>query len=255
VGFWGDLDRHLGGDRLADVLTAAGPQLGAAHTAFTAPDVSAAARPAQPYGSSIPLAKAAAPEVLLAWSMTGAPLTAAHGAPLRVVVPGFIGARSVKWLQTITVIDRPSDNWFQATAYRVLPAEADPEEAGPGDGISLTEVALNAEVLSPDVDATVPAGPLTVRGYAFAGGGRGVGRVDVSVDRAASWVQADLGGDRGPGVWRQWTAHVDVPPGPRVLTARAWDTAGASMPEAPRHLWNPKGYVNNSWARIPITAR
>jgi len=137
----------------------------------------------------------------------------------------------------------------------VLPAEADPLAAGPGDGISLAEVALNAEILSPDVGATVAAGPVEVRGYAFAGGGRGVGRVDVSADGGVGWVQADLGVDRGPWVWRQWTARVDVPAGERVLTARAWDTAGASMPEDPRHLWNPKGYVNNSWARVPVHAR
>ncbi len=193
--------------------------------------------------------------MLPACSMNGEPLTAANGAPLRVVVPGYIGARSVKWVQTITVTDRPSDNYFQATAYRLLPADADPDTAGPGDGISLTAGALNAEILSPDADATVPAGPLTVRGYAVAGGGRGVGRVDVSVDDATSWVQADLGVDHGPWVWRQWTAHLDVPPGPQLITARGWDTAGASMPEDPRHLWNPKGYINNSWARTPITAR
>ncbi len=243
------------GARLADVLAAAGPRVGAAHAAFSAPDVSQIAHPVQPYGSSIPLAKALGLEVLLAWSMNGAPLTAAHGAPLRVVVPGFIGARSVKWLQAVTVGDRPSDNWFQATAYRVLPAGADPLAAGPGDGISLAEVALNAEILSPDVGATVAAGPVDVRGYAFAGGGRGVARVDVSTDDGISWVQADLGGDRGPWVWRQWTAQVVLPQGERLLTARAWDTAGASMPEDPRHLWNPKGYVNNSWARVPVTAR
>ncbi len=277
------------GIRLGDVLTAAGPRPGAAHAAFTAPDVAQAAHPAQPYGCSIPLDKAAAPEVLLAWSMNGAPLTAAHGAPLRVVVPGYIGARSVKWVHTITVTAQPSDNWFQATAYRIPPpgahpetagahpetagahpytagahpetagaqpdtAGAQPDTAGPGAGTALTDVAVNAAILSPDAGAVVPAGPCTVRGYALAGGGSGIAGVEVSAHPGSGWVQADLGVDRGPWVWRQWTAHIDVPPGPRTLTARAWDTTGSSMPEHPGPLWNPKGYANNSWARTPITA-
>ncbi len=242
------------GIRLGDVLTAAGPRPGAAHTAFTAPDVAQAAHPPQPYGCSIPLDKAAAPEVLLAWSMNGAPLTAAHGAPLRVVVPGYIGARSVKWVQTITVTAQPSDNWFQATAYRIPPPGAHPDTAGPGAGTALTDVAVNAAILSPDAGAVVPAGPCTVRGYALTGGGAGIAGVEVSVHPGSGWVEADLGVDRGPWVWRQWTAHVDLPPGPRTLTARAWDTTGASMPEHPGPLWNPQGYAHNSWARTSITA-
>jgi len=231
--------------------------------------VAQAAHPPQPYGCSIPLQKAAGSEVLLAWSMNGAPLTAAHGAPLRVVVPGYIGARSVKWVQTITVTAQPSDNWFQATAYRMPrpgahpdtagphphTAGTHPDTAGPGAGTALTDVAVNAAILSPDAGAVVPAGPCTVRGYALAGGGSGIARVEVTAHPDGGWVQADLGVDRGPWVWRQWTAHVDVPPGPRTLTARAWDTTGASMPKHPGPLWNPKGYANNSWARTPITAR
>jgi len=190
----------------------------------------------------------------LAWSMNGAPLTAAHGAPLRVVVPGYIGARSVKWLHTITVTAQPSDNWFQTTAYRIPTPGTHPDTPGPGAGTALTDVAVNAAILSPDAGAVLPAGPCTVRGYALTGGGSGIARVEVSVHPDGGWVEADLGVDRGPWVWRQWTAHLNLPPGPRTLTARAFDTTGASMPEHPGPLWNPKGYANNSWARTPITA-
>ncbi len=239
------------GVRLADVLSRAGLQPDAAHIAFEAPDVSQIADPAQPYGSSIPRAKAQSPEVLLAWAMNDQDLPPVHGAPLRVVVPGYVGARNVKWLQRVVASQVPSRNWFQATAYRVLPAEADPEQAGPGDGISLGAVALNCEILNPSPGEAVPAGPFRVQGYAHAGGDREVARVDVSVDGGRHWVQADLG-EGGPWVWRRWSAQVQLPAGACRVVARAWDTSGASQPESPVHLWNPKGYVNNSWPVVDV---
>ncbi len=248
------------GARLSDVLTAAGLDSlahndpGDVHVAFSAPDVSQLAQPPQAYGGSVPLGKALSAEVLLAWSMNGAALTAAHGAPLRVIVPGWIGARSVKWLQRVTMRRGPSDNYFQAVAYRLLPPQADPMTAGPGDGLSLGPIALNSAILSPADGSTVPAGQVTVEGYAFAGDGRSVARVDVSVDGGDSWVQADLGPDRGVWAWRLWHAEVAVPVGDTVLAARAWDSTAAAQPSDPAQLWNPKGYVNNSWPRAAVHA-
>src|ERR1700729_2704615 len=123
------------GVALADVLALAGPLGAASDVGFEGSDLSPEAKPAQQFGGSIPLDKASRPEVLLAWGMNGEPLPPVHGAPLRVVVPGYIGARSVKWVERITVQDHPSDNYFQATAYRLLPAGADPDTARPGDGV------------------------------------------------------------------------------------------------------------------------
>lgn len=242
------------GVRLADVLAAAAPDASARHVCFDAPDVSQLARPPAPYGGSIPIEKATAPEVLLAWAMNGQPLHAVHGAPLRVVVPGYIGARSVKWVQRITVAAEPSQNYFQATAYRLLPAEADPDTAGPGDGLSLSTVALNSAILTPTDGESLAPGSVSVSGYAFAGGERAVARVDVSIDCGSSWVQADLGRDEGGWAWRVWQAQIDIPAGEVEIVARAWDTSAASQPEDPAPLWNPKGYVNNSWPRITVYA-
>ena len=243
------------GVSLARILQTAQPRPGAAHVAFAAPDVAATADPPQPYGGSIGLGKALAGEVLLAWAMNGQPLPAVHGAPLRVVVPGYIGARSVKWLRQITVQPNPSDNYFQATAYRLLPAEADPRSARPGDGFSLGAVAVNADILWPDGRATLPAGPTEVTGYAFAGDDRGIARVDVSVNGGRRWHRAHLEAPAGPWAWRHWRTVIDLPPGDTEITARAWDTAAAVQPESAGSLWNPKGYVNNSWARLRLTAR
>lgn len=243
------------GASLARVLRAAGVLPGAGHVAFAAPDVSLIADPPQPYGGSVSLRKALAGEVMLAWAMNGQPLPAVHGAPLRVLVPGYIGARSVKWVEQVTVQENPSGNYFQAVAYRLLPAQADPDAAGPGEGLSLGAVAVNADILEPDGRSVLPVGPAEVAGYAFAGDDRGIARVDVSADGGRSWRQAELGRLAGPWAWRHWRVTIDLPAGQTQLTARAWDTAAAVQPESAEHLWNPKGYVNNSWARLRVTAR
>jgi len=240
------------GVRLADVLSAASIQPEAAHIAFSAPDVAQIVVPPVPFGASIPLAKARSAEVLLAWGMNGAPLPAVHGAPVRVIVPGWIGARSVKWLQQVTAQMEPSSNYFQATAYRVLPPEADPAQAGPGDGISLGPIALSSEILRPDGGTLLPAGPTEVVGYSFAGDDRYVARVDVSLDAGQTWIQADADPPQNPWTWQLWRASVVLPAGDTVITARAWDCTGAAQPEFAAPLWNPKGYANNSWARVPV---
>jgi sulfite oxidase len=239
------------GAALADVIALAGPRLDAAHVGFDGADMCAEARPAQRFGGSIPLDKACRPEVLLAWGMNGAPLEPVHGAPLRVVVPGYIGARSVKWLERIELRSRPWHGYFQHVAYRLLPEDAAP---GPGAGMPLGLVALNSDVLSPADGATVAAGPVEVRGYAFAGGERHVTRVDVSTDGGASWRQAELLDDLGRWAWRHWVISLSLAPGEHEILVRAWDSSAATQPEDEAGLWNPKGYVNNARPRIRVRA-
>jgi sulfite oxidase len=239
------------GVALADVLALAAPQPGAAHVGFEGADVSPEATPPQRFGGSIPLDKACRPEVLLAWGMNGGPLPPVHGAPLRAVVPGYIGARSVKWLERIEVRAAPWPGYFQHVAYRLLPEDGTP---GPGAGMPLGLVALNADVLSPADGATVAAGAVEVRGYAFAGGERHVARVDVSLDGGATWSQAELLDDLGRWAWRHWRRTVDLAPGEHEIVVRAWDSSAATQPEDEAALWNPKGYVNNARPRVRVRA-
>jgi sulfite oxidase len=222
------------GAALADVLAAAGVDPEARHVALRGADRSEEADPPQDYEVSIPLEKALAPEVLLAWEMNGEPLAPVHGAPLRAVVPGYIGARSVKWLERIELRREPTDAYYQATAYRL-------------GGEALAEVAVNADFLA----ATVAPGAVDLRGYAYAGGGGGVTRVEVAAD-GGDWVVADLGEDLGPWAWRLWRARLELPPGRHELAVRAWDGAGATQPEDPAAVWNPKGYANNAWGRLSV---
>jgi sulfite oxidase len=239
------------GVALADVLTLAGPLPGAAHVGFDGADLCSEAKPVQRFGGSIPIEKACRPEVLLAWAMNGEPLPPVHGAPVRVVVPGYIGARSVKWLQRIEVRARPWQGYFQHVVYRLLPEDGTP---GPGAGMSLGLVALNSDVLSPADGETVAAGPVEVRGYAFAGGERHVTRVDVSLDGGVSWSQAELLEDLGPWAWRHWRITLTLAPGEHEILVRAWDSSAATQPEDEAALWNPKGYVNNARPRARVRA-
>jgi sulfite oxidase len=237
------------GVALADVLALAGPLCDAAHVGFEGADLSAEAKPAQRFGGSIPLEKACRPEVLLAWAMNGEPLPLVHGAPLRVVVPGYIGARSVKWLERIEVRSSPWQGYFQHVVYRLVPADGTP---GPGVGMALGLIALNSDVLSPADGDTVAAGPVEVRGYAFAGGERHVARVDVSLDGGARWSQAELLEDLGRWAWRHWRITLDLAPGEQEILVRAWDSSAATQPEDEAALWNPKGYVNNARPRVRV---
>jgi len=111
------------GIALADVLALAGVLPGATHVGFVGADLCGPMKPPERFAGSIPLDKACRPEVLLAWGMNGESLPLVHGAPLRVVVPGYIGARSVKWLEQIEIRSAPSRGYFQHVAYRLLPED------------------------------------------------------------------------------------------------------------------------------------
>lgn len=234
------------GARLAEVLYAAGVPAAESregwHVAFTAPDVAPEARPPQRFGASIPLAKALSEEVLLAWQMNGAALPVLHGGPVRVLVPGFIGARSVKWVSGISVQRFPSRNYFQAVDYRRA-------------GIAMSSLALNCAILDPDDGATVAGGPLDVRGYALAEDCRRIAQVQVSVDEGAVWRTARLRPARSRWAWRHWSLRIDAQLGALRVTARAVDDTGATHPETPAALWNSSGYGNNCWSRVELTVR
>jgi sulfite oxidase len=205
------------------------------------------------FGGSIPLAKALGPEVLIAYEMNGAPLTPEHGFPLRVVVPGYIGARSVKWLTGIRVQESPSDNYFQQHDYKMLPAGSDPD-AMDGSGVMLGELPVNSAICTPPDGAELDRGPVLIQGYAIVGGGRTVGRVDISADGGKSWRKAELDA-RGPWAWALWKAEFDLPPGPAALIVRAWDSAAQTQPEQLETVWNSKGYMNNAWHRVAVRVR
>ena len=222
---------------LRDLLEAAGVGPTAQHVAFLGADTAEEAG-GDGFGASVPLDKALSPEVLVAYEMNGAPLTAEHGFPVRVVVPGWIGARSVKWLAGITVQAEPSANFYQAEDYTI-------------DGAQLGELPLTSAVCLPDAESGVPTGPVRLEGYAMGAGGQTVDAVELSSDGGRTWTRAALSPGADPWTWRLWRADVVVPPGATEIVVRARDAAGACQPEHVRRTANPRGYLYNAWPRVP----
>lgn len=239
-----------GGVRLREVLEAAGVEGDAKHVAFIGLDEVERHGDTFGFGGSIPIEKAMSADVLLAYEMNGQPLTPVHGFPLRVIVPGYIGARSVKWLDHITLQAGPSANYFQAHAYKLFPPDVRPETADWSQGQMLGALSVNAVICRPTEGEVIPAGVVLVQGYAIAGDGQRIERVELSADGATTWIQAKLAAEDQPGVWRFWEARLDLAAGEHQLIARAWDSAGHTQPEDASSIWNFKGYMNNAWHRV-----
>lgn len=206
-----------------------------------------------PFGGSIPISKAmidsgpGAP--LLAHTMNEAPLTPDHGFPLRTLVPGYIGARSVKWLGKIVVSDRPSPNHYVATAYKLV-KNSDPiewAESGP-----IYRFPINAAICTPQANSKLATGEIDLTGYVLPTGraGSAVDKVLVSADQGKTWSKANLVGQESEFCWRLWNAKVKVTRNTKRLMVRALDTSGGFMPY--RVPWNSKGYLQNSWYKLPV---
>ena len=241
-----------GGVLLRDVLGLAGIGERAKHVAFTGLDRDVESSTGAPFGGSVPTERAVADRVLLAYEMNGRPLAPEHGFPLRAVVGGYVGTRSVKWLSEITLQARPSDNYYQAVEYRLFPPHVTAENADYSRGEMLGEIPLNCVILSPENGEAVVRGPVPVRGYAVAGGDLGIERVEVSADEGASWTAASLLEGGGPGTWCFWAATLDLSPGPRRIVARAFDSDGGTQPASVGEVWNFQGYANNAWHGVGI---
>lgn len=276
-----------GGARLSDVLEAAGVTQGEAlkrgkkHVCFDGGDVDGgslneALSPSSPpptppppgYGASIPSRRAfdRNADVILAYEMNGKPLPRDHGAPVRVVVPGVTAARSVKWLTRVALSEDEHESHFQRKDYRTFAPGTDWDNVDWDSSPSILETNVNSAILEP-LDGTKltdgpylsseGAGALTVRGWAFSGGGRGIQRVDFSLDGGETWTPAQTlervpgdgdGFENGPAwCWTLWTAEdVKLPEsfkgtGEVEILARAVDSSCNVQPEKPGPIWNLRG--------------
>lgn len=240
------------GVSLADVLKLAEVSDNAKHVWFEGLDEIPKGVGVIPFGGSIPIQKAmidgaAAP--LLAHTMNGDPLTPDHGFPLRTIVPGYIGARSVKWLGKIVVNDRPSPNHYVAKAYKLV------KKTDPLDWMESSPIyrfPINAAICSPAINSQVAAGVVDVSGYVLPTGHSGSKPEDVLVsgDMGKSWVKAELTGRDAEFCWQLWKTQVKVTNETRHLMVKATDSSGGFMPG--RVPWNAKGYLQNSWFKLPI---
>jgi sulfite oxidase len=245
---------HWAGYPLAEVLRSAGISEGARYVELIGLDQVERLGKRFGFGGSIELDKALGGDVLLATELNGGPLPPDHGFPLRAVVPGWIGARSVKWLGRIRLSAEPSQNYFQARAYRML-QDSNPRE--PRDitaGVALTEVPLNAVILEPLAGQVVAAGPVTVRGWAMGPAMSPVAAVDLSITGGRRWIRARITTESTGWTWSLWEATIELPAGDQVIMVRATDGEGNTQPPVVGDTWNVKGYNNNAWHRVAVRA-
>lgn len=236
------------GTPLRGVLEDAGVRDDAAEVVFTGADHGLQGGVEHDYQRSLTLAEAAREEVLLAYAMNGRPLEPQHGAPVRLLVPGWYGMTSVKWLTRVEAVTTPFGGYQQADAYRY---QADPLDPGR----PVTRIRVRALMVPPGFPdfperrRYVDAGPVRVQGRAWSGHAP-VTRVEFGVD--GSWTDANLGPAPGPHAWRPWIADFDVTPGEHELACRATDAAGNTQPD---EVWNVQGMGNNAIQRVPIVVR
>jgi DMSO/TMAO reductase YedYZ molybdopterin-dependent catalytic subunit len=203
----------------------------------------AAAPGEHPFARSLPIEKALHPDTLLAWEMNGEPLPLEHGAPLRVVVPGWYAMDSVKWLTRIEVVKEPFRGPFQELDYRFQPEEET------GIGTRLTQVPVHSLFLWEDGGVALD-GRIVLLGFAW--GGVGVERVEVQID-TGPWVEASVLPAPSRYETATWRHDVTLSPGEHVLAVRATDRDGTTQPD--KATWNKRGYANNGVQRITITVR
>ncbi len=239
------------GVRLADVLRAVGLPADARHVAFVGLDECEKDGATFGFGGSIPLEKALHPEVLLADTMNGEPLPPVHGFPLRLIAPGYVAARSVKWLGEIILQPEPSSNYFQQRDYKLFPPHVTESSADWQQGEMLGKLTINAVIATPAEGGRVAAGNVRVTGYALAGGDYRLQSVELSLDGGKTWRDAVLAGEPHLWVWQLWHADISLPPGEYTLVVRAHDTFGAKQPATA--VWNFRGYMNNAWHHVHIT--
>jgi DMSO/TMAO reductase YedYZ molybdopterin-dependent catalytic subunit len=232
---------------LRAVLDAVGVEEVAIEVVFSAADEGTQGGVRQRYARSLGLDDARRPEVLLAYEMNGRALEPQHGAPLRLVVPGWYGMASVKWLTGIEAVREPFEGYQQVRSYNLRQRPEDPGER-------VTRIAVRALMVPPgqpefpSLARLVDAGPVRLTGRAWSGEAA-VTRVEVAVD--GEWSEAKLGEPVGDFAWRSWTFEWDAEPGQRTLSCRATDAAGRTQPL--EQSWNVGGYANNMVQRIELT--
>ncbi len=237
------------GTPLAGVLADAGLLDEAAELVFTGADRGMQAEIEQEYARSLTVADARRPEVLLAYEMNGRPLEPQHGFPLRLVVPGWYGMTSVKWLTSIAAIDQPFEGYQQTPAYHY---QATDDELGE----PVTRMRPRALMIPPGIPdffsrrRLVEAGAISLGGRAWSGEAP-IARVDVGVD--GKWSPAEVEPSVGPYAWRGWSAEWQASPGGHELSCRAVDEAGNEQPlEQP---WNYQGMGNNLVQVVRVEVR
>jgi DMSO/TMAO reductase YedYZ molybdopterin-dependent catalytic subunit len=220
------------GVRLADVLAMAAVRPAGRHVAFDGAD-----RPPTPQAPdfirSIPLWKAWDAHTIIALEMGGAPLPQLHGGPARMLVPGFVGSASIKWVERITLLPEEFDGFYMKSNYTAPRADNEKEV------YSLQSLEVKSAIVAPREGAKLSAGSATVWGWAWSGEGELTG-IDVSTDGGQTWTAGRFVGPWQRYSWRKWEFSWDARPGAHTLMARATDSLGRVQPSS--RAFNRLGY-------------
>ncbi|KAL6722140.1 hypothetical protein ACLMJK_001247 [Lecanora helva] len=251
------------GPRLKDILLEAGLTNGKCegqHAAFSC--FQTAVQGDDWYGGSVELGRAMDEDadILIALEMNGKPLTAKHGYPVRIIVPGVSGCRSVKWLDRITVQSEESTNLYQRYDYKILPPEATDAEAAKkywDITPALQDMPVNSVIATPQDGDTIrlsPDGTLEVRGYALPHGNQGpVVNVEISIDDGRTWSKAEImntNREKSKWAWAIWKANVNVEKGrEKRLLSRATD-AGENIQNDNPGKWNLRGVAYDGYGEV-----
>ncbi|CAK5076844.1 unnamed protein product [Meloidogyne enterolobii] len=254
------------GCRLRDVLISAGINPNnkeIKHVQFEGADMDMTGNK---YGASIPFDKAMSPEVLIAYEMNGEPLPRDHGYPLRIIAPGIVGARQVKWLTCIKTSEEESTSHWQRKDYKAMPSNINIGDPLPFDSVpSIQEYPVQSAICvpTPNTKISKETENIVVEGYAWSGGGRGIIRVEVSADGGKNWKCAELKQAEGQDfenmwAWTLWRLELEIPEkakenGHFELICKATDRGYNTQPEDACGIWNVRGLLHNAWHRVDIT--
>ena len=232
---------------LRDLLEQAGVPADAAHVKILGADLPP--KPSVPaFARSLPLAKAMDPGTLVATHMNGKPLPQSHGAPFRLVVPGWSGNHWMKWLKLIEPQPNEAEGFYQRAGYRLPKTPVKPGTAvKPEDTNPATTVPLKSVIGRPGDNGTVKAGKAEIVGVAFSGEAA-VAKVEVSLDGGGTWQAAKLEGEPGVGRWQVFRLPFQARVGDLKAVARATDANGVQQPQ--QAVWNPSGYFWNGWHAV-----
>lgn len=238
------------GPRIGDILKLAGASSSAAFLEADGADTGVASTP--DFVRSLPMKKALDQGTLLALKMNGQPLPDIHGFPARLIVPGWDGTSSVKWVVRLSALGEANKGFFMNPGYRYpkysLPPGSPPK---PAELEVIEGMPVKSSIVAPEDQSKLQAGPISIRGFAWAGE-EAIERVEVSTDGGSRWHDATLSSPKLRFAWRLWRLDwKPSDPGYYTILSRATDTAGRVQPiVAP---WNPSGYLWNAIDRVGVT--
>jgi DMSO/TMAO reductase YedYZ molybdopterin-dependent catalytic subunit len=235
------------GVRVKDVLDRAGLSGAAKHLHTFGTDTPPGKVP--PFHRSLEIEKVLS-DGILAFEMNGEPLPDLHGAPVRLVVPGWAGDHWMKWLSRLSASASPQKGFYMDTAYRYPNAPGEPGVAfKPEEMHPVTSLFVKSTITAAPKTARAGA-PFAVSGFAFSGA-PGIAKVEVSADGGATWKEAALDPRHDRYSWRRFSyRHTAAAPGKLTLTTRATDSAGSVQPK--EAVWNQSGYLYNAWSSVDV---